>query len=125
MKVEITCTENFQQVRFVAEVQYMEEISTLIASVRQAIKDGTTDVEGSKKKAPAKKKTAEKPVEKKVEQPVQEAPEDSMPVTQGQRNYLRSLGVAQDKIDALRSFNEASKLISQLSGTKLRKNINN
>ena len=124
MKVEITCTENFQQVRFVAEVQYMEEISTLIASVRQAIKDGTTDVEGSKKKTP-KKKATEKPVEKKEEQPVQEAPEDSMPVTQGQRNYLRSLGVAQDKIDALGSFNEASKLISQLSGTKLRKNINN
>lgn len=124
MKCEITCTENFQQVKFIVEVETMEEISMWISSVRNAIKEGTTDVEGGKKKGtpvPPKK------VEQRPVQPTQQKtvanPDDEMAVTQGQINYLRRLGVPENEINALASFSEASKLIETLSGTKLRKQL--
>ena len=120
MKCERTCTENFQQVKFVVEVEAMEEISMWISSVRNAIKEGTTDVEGGKKKGTPlpPKKADQKPAKQLVK-----APDDEMPVTQGQLNYLRKLGVPENEINELASFSEASQLIETLSGTKLRKQL--
>ena len=124
MKCEITCTENFQQVKFIVEVEAMEEISMWISSVRNAIKEGTTDVEGGKKKGtPVPPKKVERPVQQQAQQQTVKAPDDEMPVTQGQVNYLRKLGVPENEINALANFSEASKLIETLSGTKLRKQL--
>lgn len=124
MKVEITCTENFQTVKCIIEVTQYSEISLVIESLRQAIKDGTKDIQprSKKKKTNVEPETNFLPSKEEPKKTVEQAEQD-MPVTQGQKNYLAKLGVTDATIQALRGFKEASELIERLSGTKLNKKV--
>ena len=124
MKVEITCVENFQTVKTVIEVNEYKEISLVIESLRQAIKDGTKDIvsKSRKKKTNVEAETNFLPPKEEPKKTVEQVEQD-MPVTQGQKNYLAKLGVTDATIQALRGFKEASELIGKLSGTKLNKKI--
>ena len=55
MKVEITCVENFQTVKTIVEVNEYKEISLVIESLRQAIKDGTKDIVSKSRKKKTEK----------------------------------------------------------------------
>lgn len=98
MKVKIKASENYQEVSCELEVEDFNEITECIKSLRKAIIDATQDVIDKKSKK-------------------EEKPQILM-ASQGQIRYLHNLGWKGNEKEL--TFDEASNIISQMGGGKLR-----
>ena len=99
MIYHIEACENFQKVCVDVELASPNEIEFWIRTLRTQIRNATGDVGSSNKPQQAKQ---------------------VRPMTPNQANTLRNLGVNEQTIATIKSFDEASELIGELSGTQLR-----
>lgn len=99
MKVKIKASENFQECEVVVEVEKIAEITDILIDLRDAIKNATLDIQDKK----VKKEETKKEVKM---------------ATEGQIRYLHNLGWSGNESEL--TFEEASNIIGELGGGKLR-----
>ena len=99
MKVKIKASENFQECEVVVEVEKIAEITDILIDLRDAIRNATLDIEDKK----VKKEDPKKEIKM---------------ATEGQIRYLHNLGWSGNESEL--TFDEASKIIGELGGGKLR-----